>query len=124
MQQESQPRRKLAVGAARAEKEKTAHQAQAQVQAAVRKEQLRGAVDSFKQSSIQVFQVSRSEVELLVELVKLVVQLGELHVKLQKDLILFKKGFSTSISSRFNRSSAQLQPRVQTVGRGTRGHSS
>ena len=41
-------------------------------------------------SSNQVFQVSRSEVELLVELVKLVVQLGELHVKLQKGLILFK----------------------------------
>ena len=74
--------------------------------------------------AIKYSSISRSEVELLVELVKLVVQLGELHVKLQKGLILFKKGFSTSISSRFNRSSAQLQPRVQTVGRGTRGHSS
>ena len=41
-------------------------------------------------SSNQVFQVSRSEVELLVELVKIVAQLGELHVKLQKGLILFK----------------------------------
>ena len=50
----------------------------------MRKEQLRGAVDSFKQSSTQVFQVYRFEVELLVEHVK--------HVKLQKDLILFKKG--------------------------------
>ena len=60
----------------RVKEQETAHKAQA----AVRTRQLRGAVDSIKEIKESSISSTRPQVELLVDLVKLLVQRGEFIV--------------------------------------------